>query len=708
LTRPLSFLALLPVLGALGCGAGPTPVPGCPTDDADCDGVTSPTDCDDSDATVSPDRGERCDGKDNNCDGAVDEGFDQDGDGVTTCEGDCDDGDPTTYAGAVDLCEDGIDNDCNGLLDDGPDDDNDGDGVCTPLDCDDADPDVSPSATEVCDGDDENCDGVIDEGFDADDDGVTSCAGDCDDANPAVFPGATEICDGQDDDCDGTPDAPLVDSDDDGDGVDACLGEDCDDADPTVYPGAFEIPDGADDDCDGVIDDGWQGQGGLDLFDAAFAGADSLAALGSVVSAAGDVDGDGLSDFLVSAPQRNGGRGRVQLFLGEAFALDAPPSGIGPAVTLDGTVESAQLGAALALVDLDDDGFDDVVVGAPYGGPGIGPEGAVRIFWGGANVPTGTWSPDDADVVILGSYGVERCGAALAHAGDMNGDGRADLAIGCPSYTTPDGLVGRTVVFAGRVRSAWASAGGSADADLLVVGGSSETYSGSVLGGNLDVNGDGRSDLLIGSPFYALDAGRVGLKLGTATFGGTLELDDVERVWTGSAGDELGAFLGGGDLDGDGRDEVLLGAPGAGSGAGRLLILPGAAAAPASGSASARATRTLAGTGADRVGTSGAIIDLSGDETPDVLVGVPGWSGPLGGGQGQVALLLGPVPLGQTLVSAAPAHILGEAGGDALGDTLIGLPDGTGDGQPDLVVTAPYSDRGASNGGLITLVPGFP
>jgi hypothetical protein len=113
---------------------------------------------------------EVCNGKDDNCDGRVDEGFDADGDGTPSC--------------AV-----------NGK----------------PADCDDKDPAVHPGAMEVCNGKDDNCDGNVDEGFDKDNDGFYVCAHgtiavDCDDKDPTVHPGATEVCDGKDNDCNGKVD----------------------------------------------------------------------------------------------------------------------------------------------------------------------------------------------------------------------------------------------------------------------------------------------------------------------------------------------------------------------------------------------------------------------------------------------------------------------------------------------------------------------
>ena len=121
-------------------------------------------DCDDGNPDINPDATEICDGADNNCDGAIDEGFsDADGDGWAYCA-DCDESDPLTYPGAEELC-DTLDNDCNGVP--GPQEvDADGDDfmICE-NDCDDTNPDVNPDADEDRrNGIDDDCDGEIDEG----------------------------------------------------------------------------------------------------------------------------------------------------------------------------------------------------------------------------------------------------------------------------------------------------------------------------------------------------------------------------------------------------------------------------------------------------------------------------------------------------------------------------------------------------------------
>lgn len=126
--------------------------------------VSNSDDCNDLNAAISPATIELCDLIDNNCDGQIDEGFDQDMDGFTSCNGDCDDTNPL----------------------------------------------INPGALEICNGADENCNGVVDEGFDQDQDMFTICQGDCDDNNASINPNGMEVCNGLDDNCDGVIDEGCI------------------------------------------------------------------------------------------------------------------------------------------------------------------------------------------------------------------------------------------------------------------------------------------------------------------------------------------------------------------------------------------------------------------------------------------------------------------------------------------------------------------
>jgi len=234
------------------------------TFDDDGDGFTEDGgDCDDNDAAVNPGAVEVCDGVDNNCEGTIDETtecFDDDGDGYTEVDGDCDDSDAAVNEDAIEDNGNDIDDDCDGTID-GGDTDADGDGFTADgagLDCDDGDPTAYPGALELPNGVDNDCDGVVDNDtvdFDDDGDGFTENEGDCNDNDDQVNPDENEGADGIDENCDGTVDEGTDAYDDDGDGFTED-GDDCDDDDPDVNPNALETIDGGDEDCDGDVDEG--------------------------------------------------------------------------------------------------------------------------------------------------------------------------------------------------------------------------------------------------------------------------------------------------------------------------------------------------------------------------------------------------------------------------------------------------------------------
>lgn len=540
--------------------------------------------------------------------------------------------------------------------------------------------------------------------------GYVATAGDCDDVNPLVNPAAAETCDGRDDNCDGSidgddaidPTQSWKDSDADGYGDDsapiaACAppkgyapaAGDCDDSDNTVNPGASETcGNGQDDDCDGT-DGGCPLAMDVDLstVDPLSVGSAYGAGEGWVLDLAGDIDGDGWDDLVIGAPGGAGGAGEVSLLFGPLSASERrAPARV---TTLSGSVANSRTGSAVEGVgDLDGDGYTDILVGAADARVSATGDGTVWLLRGPV---TGLVDMGDADASWTGRAAEEGAGRALASGWDVTGDGLDDLVFGATDIGHP-GTAGAAQIVAGPDFEG----GALSSAALTWTGEDVSDLAGYALVA-ADVNSDGVGDVLVGAPAQSSAgyyAGAIYLLEGPVTAGGALADADA-RLDGDAAYTWLGMAMGQGDLDGDGSPELLVGMGFAGSGyEGRALVVP----LPWDDSLGlAGAVATVDGDAAgDELGVAlSGEHDQDGDGVGDLWIGAPGRAtGSVA--SGAALLFLGPLS-GALGPGDAAVAVSGDAPGQRIGNALRGSPDLDNDGAPDLVVGGPgYLSQGAT------------
>jgi hypothetical protein len=268
---------------------------------------------------------------------------------------------------------------------------------------------------------------------------------------------------------------------------------------------------------------------------------------------AGDVNADGMDDLLVGAWMAD--------LVGKAFLFLGPVAGNLSVDDADaevtGVIFSEELGDAVTGADLNDDGVSDLVLGAPR--PPVNGEdpGSVYVFFGPV---AGSFLATQADVIITGEGDNDEFGTAVG-AGDVNGDGAADLIAGAQQLFT--GASGKAYVFYGPLNGSIAAS----DADAILVGEDSDPEDVDLFGASVasagDTNGDDIDDVLVGAPTNyggGTRSGRVYLFHGPVL--GTIQAASADRIFTGGQFDELGVSVGPAlDSNGDRLADVLMGAP---------------------------------------------------------------------------------------------------------------------------------------------------
>ncbi len=605
--------------------------------------------------------------------------------------GDCDDADAAVSPGAVERCDDtttegGRDENCDGLADDDvgaeaegrvvyyPDADGDGYGdaasggrpSCAVLeapawtldasDCDDTSAGVAPGAQEgVADGIDQDCDGGEDCYVDADGDHHRSAE-------------SAHTVPSDDPDCDDLGETTSL------------VMDDCDDDDPAI-PGV-EAWDRRDNDCDGEVDD-------LDVVSAAdgvLYGASASLGLGAghMLSLGGDLDLDGLDDLVLLSEAGPAGVGWVvsgAAAVGASGAVEASAS-----ATLSGQASYPLAYVAGPMVDLVGDSAADLLVGgssASYGRvwllDGAGAVGAVSL----ASSYTARWEGDSADdrlrvavtgdidgdgvaEIVAGSAHDDHLGAfgEVAHSGsvavfaadtwtgehdpgdatdevhggassdylgqsvvvaDVTGDGYADIVAGAPGVDGGAFDAGALYVLAGNSGLAWAVSG-VAEAAMFQIAGdvASMALGDDPLPAPGDLTGSGRVSLA----FTSSVTGEAWVYLDAVGRSGSVALAEADASWAGPAAGFATALACASDLDGDGVDDLVLGASGdatRAAAAGAVFVFPGGG-AWTTGMSGADADGVFYGAAADdRLGAGLAGGgDLDGDGRGDLLLGAPG------------------------------------------------------------------------------------
>ncbi|MEO0651002.1 MAG: integrin alpha, partial [Planctomycetota bacterium] len=271
-----------------------------------------------------------------------------------------------------------------------------------------------------------------------------------------------------------------------------------------------------------------------------FQGSRVADALGAAVIAVGDLDGDGVEDVAIGAPRPLGETGgSVTLHSGATGAILSEIDGPAPTHGASG-----RFGAALALLpDLDEDGFGELAVGLPRDDAGGLDAGAIEL----RGLPGGEL------LARLEGFPGEWLGTALAVA-ELDGEELPELVAGGPGGDI-------VVAWSGQWLRA-AAAGGSPPGDGLVLTSTGAGHHGTALAVLGDLDGDGRDDLAIGAPS---DAGSAGPWAGSVTVlsGGSGAL--LTRLEGSEPSHTLGSALSSvASLDGDGLEELVVGAPGAG------------------------------------------------------------------------------------------------------------------------------------------------
>ncbi|MDR6808336.1 hypothetical protein J2Y45_005314 [Dyadobacter sp. BE34] len=264
---------------------------------------------------------------------------------------------------------------------------------------------------------------------------------------------------------------------------------------------------------------------------------------GWVVSNAGDVNGDGYDDVVVGDPNYD-----KQFDEGAAFIYHGSNQGIttAPAFIIEGNQNAEELGfSAASAGDVNGDGFDDIIVGAPFYSNSQTSEGAALIFYGSVS------GVGNTNTTLENNVNQAWMGYSVSTAGDLNGDGYGDIIVGCPTTQAGEGAA----------LTYYGSSSGINNNSLktiLTIG--EPSYFGNSVSAAGDYNGDGYGDLIVGAVNYSLtNAGSAFMYFGSLT--GIYSQIPV-KFESNTANSQMGTSVAyAGDANGDGYSDVIVGAP---------------------------------------------------------------------------------------------------------------------------------------------------
>lgn len=212
--------------------------------------------------------------------------------------------------------------------------------------------------------------------------------------------------------------------------------------------------------------------------------------VGSAVAAAGDINGDGYGDVIVSAHGHDNSPGNFQYPEGGAFIYYGSVSGISrnELDTLHGFQSSSLLGISVSGAgDVNGDGYSDVIVGAKNHNNGQTQEGAAFVYHGSATGISSTTSSVLESNKVLSGFG-----GTVSRAGDVNGDGYADVIVGASEYHSPETREGAAFIYHGSMN------GVGAVASVVLEGNQMNARFATDVAAAGDLNGDGYGDLVVG------------------------------------------------------------------------------------------------------------------------------------------------------------------------------------------------------------------